>query len=192
MFMIILCQNCGKEFEYSGRFKKKKFCSSDCLAQSAKERSKNNSNCGGDYTSQQSFITRYGKIKGIKKYNLLCAKKSKSNSGRTSPMKGRSHTEKTKKKIRKSVQNSQYHKGIRNKSYEEIHGEGSLNKLKENMQGVFNLEWFINKYGKKQGTIEYNNRVNNIKKTTYFYKYNKINKNNYSNKSQELFIEIDN
>ena len=58
------------------------------------------------------------------------------------------------------------------------------------MKGIFSKEWFIKKYGKKDGIIKYNERSVNISKITHFRKYNKENKQNWSKVSQELFDEI--
>jgi hypothetical protein len=83
-----------------------------------------------------------------------------------------------------------YNNEIKGKTFDEIHGAGSAKKLSNKMMGVFTEEWFINKHGETVGKDMYISRCNNIKKTTYFTEYNKINMNNYSKVSQKLFHEL--
>lgn len=145
---------------------------------------------GGDRSSLKYFIEKYGEIEGTERYNKKCEKLSKANKGKSSYMKGKKHKNCSKEKIRNSVINSSYHKNIKGKKYEEIHGDGSLDKLKTSMKGVFTIDWFIKKYGEVEGKLKYDERSKNISKTSYFREYNKTNKNNYSKISQELFWNI--
>lgn len=79
---------------------------------------------------------------------------------------------------------------IKGKTVKERLGEESYTKFRESMKGVFTKEWFIKKYGEEIGLQKYDERSKNISKTSYFREYNKINKNNWSKVSQELFWEI--
>jgi len=179
MFKII-CPNCGK---ITIREYKIKFCSQACSSKYNGKLGK----CGGNRNSLDIMIDKYGIDEGTKRYKQRKEKATKSLAGRISPMKNKFHSEETKKLISENTRNSEYHCNIRDKDYNIIYGEGAKEKLKEKMKGTFTLQWFIKKYGEIEGTIKYNIRVENIKKTSYFRKYNKVNKNNYSKKSQKLF-----
>lgn len=76
------------------------------------------------------------------------------------------------------------------KTKREILGEKGYEKFLKSMKGVFSLDWFIKKYGEEEGHIKYQERSNNVSKTSHFKIYNKTNKNNWSNISQELFQKI--
>jgi very-short-patch-repair endonuclease len=59
------------------------------------------------------------------------------------------------------------------------------------MLGVFTLEWFIKKYGEKEGEKLYKERSKNISQKSFFREYNKEqNKKNYSKTSQKFFWEL--
>jgi hypothetical protein len=83
-------------------------------------------------------------------------------------------------------------------SLKETHKKGNF--LSENgaknkalkIKGMHSLEWMINRYGEEEGTMRHKERCEKISKTSYFREYNKINKNNYSPISQELFWKIHN
>jgi len=100
-----------------------------------------------------------------------------------------------KEKNRKSNRQKQmsgikkYTDSIKGKTRKEILGDKYDNFIK-NMQGVFSIDWFIKKYGEKEGRKKYKERSKKISKTSYFKIYNKINKNNYSKISQEVFWEL--
>ena len=74
--------------------------------------------------------------------------------------------------------------------YDLINGIGSSQRLSIKMKGVFSLNWFIDKHGEIEGIKKYNERCARIKETTHFKIYNKLNRNNYSKISQELFWNI--
>ena len=165
------CLSCGNTFT---NIRKTKFCCNRC--------SSIYNNNGGDTSSLEFFTKKYGDIIGKQKFLEKCYKVSKANMGRISAMKGKSHSIETKNKISKSVKDSDYHNNLR----ENGRTEDDKIRIKNYMAGVFSLEWFISKYGDNGKTL-YEKRCNNIKETTYFNEYNKTNKNNYSNISQELF-----
>ena len=82
-----------------------------------------------------------------------------------------------------------YTDSIKGKSIKERLGYEGYENFRKNMKGIFTLEWYVNKYG-EDGVKKYQDRCKNISKTTYFRKYNKENKNNWSKISQELFWNI--
>ncbi len=142
---------------------------------------------GGDRSSLKYLQFKYGIEDGLRRFNERNEKISTSLKGKSSSMKGKKHTFESKNKTSNSVKNSQYHKNIRGKSFDDIYGSGSKEKLSEKMKGVFSLSWFIKKYGETEGKEKYNKRCKHISQTTYFKKLNKESKNNYSKISQELF-----
>jgi len=62
--------------------------------------------------------------------------------------------------------------------------------FRNSMKGVFSLSWFIKKYGEIEGNIKYIERSKAVSEKSYFKEYNKINKNNWSSVSQELFWNV--
>lgn len=64
------------------------------------------------------------------------------------------------------------------------------NNFRNSMKGVFSKDWYIKKYGEKEGLKKYKERSKNLSKNTFWRKYNKKNKENWSKISQELFWEI--
>lgn len=64
----------------------------------------------------------------------------------------------------------------------------NYNNWKEKFKGMFTLQWFINKYGKDQGTKLYKERCNSISKNTYFRTY--ISSQSTSKIAQELFLNL--
>lgn len=177
-----ICKNCC--VEYTTR-NKTKFCSVSC---SGKYNGKHGK-VGGDTSSLKKFIETYGEEEGNKKYREKSEKHSKRLKGKPSPMLGKKHSEESKKKTSENVKQSEYHKSIKGKPYEETRDKGARQKLSDKMKGTFSLGWFIEKYG-EEGKKLYRERCENITKTTHFNHYNKKNRNNYSKISQELFWEI--
>lgn len=176
------CKNCGDK--YSRRYKTK-FCSVSCSGEYNGKHGK----VGGDNGSLKRFIELYGEVEGKKRYIEKHEKQSKRLKGTPSPMLGKKHSEESKKKTSENVKQSEYHKSIKGKPYDEIKGKGARKKLSDRMKGTFSLEWFIEKYG-EEGKKLYRKRCENITKTTHFIHYNKKNRNNYSKISQEMFWKI--
>jgi len=79
---------------------------------------------------------------------------------------------------------------MKGKSRIEIVGIEKYEKHSKLMKGYFTLDWYIKKYGKLEGNIKYKERCDKISKSSHFRIYNKSNKNNWSNVSQELFNKI--
>ena len=84
----------------------------------------------------------------------------------------------------------EYNESIKGKSFEEIHGPGSLSKHKLRMKGMWSKDWFIEKYGEEEGIRKYQVRCKKISRNSHFRIYNKKNRENYSNISQDLFWSI--
>lgn len=181
----LICIICNDGFK--SKNKNKKTCSKICLSE---HYSIINKKIGGDRSSLDYHIIKYGKHIGELKYNDKNKKISNTNKGMVSHMKGKKHSNKTKKLIQKNTKTSEYHSNIRGKTYNQIRGEGASEKLSKKMKGVFTLKWFIEKYGKIDGIELYNNRNANIAKTTHFREFNKKNRENFSKISQKLFWDI--
>jgi len=182
----IKCAFCGKEKNLiDSRAKKEKYCSVKC----ANKHQGLLGIKGGDRSSLAYLYKIYDKKTAAAKYKQHGENISKTNTGRPSKLKGTKWNG-DKNKMSMIIQNTEYHKNIKNKDFDDIYGSGAKQKLSKRMKGVFTLSWFIKKYGDSQGKIKYQERIDNIKSTTYFKKYNKTNKNNYSKISQELFWKL--
>lgn len=177
-----ICKNCN--IEYSTR-NKTKFCSISC----ANKFNGRHGKVGGDNNSLKRFIELYGKEEGEKRYKEKSKKITNRLKGKPSPFFGKKHTEESKNKMSINIKNSDYHKSIKGKPYDELKGKGARQKLSDKMKGTFSLGWFVEKYG-EEGEQLYRERCENITKTTHFTHYNKKNKNNYSKISQDLFWKI--
>jgi hypothetical protein len=152
--------------------------------------------------SLDKMIEVYGKEEGEIRYKIMIEKIRAALKGRIHTNRTYTPSEETKKRIAETRKKTNLKiklekEGIKKEKYNENlinfdskKGEGAYNKLKEKMKGVFSLPWFIQKYGDIEGTKKYTERCANIKKTTYFKEYNKLNRNNYSNISKELFDMI--
>jgi very-short-patch-repair endonuclease len=62
--------------------------------------------------------------------------------------------------------------------------------FRENMKGVFSLNWYIQKLGEEEGTKKYKERSKQLSKNTFWREYNSRNSKNWSPVSQELFWGI--
>lgn len=173
---ILICKNCGKEYQ---RNYKSIFCCVKCSITYNKRECK----LGGDRGSLKYFQNRFGKEVGLKKFEERNKKLSEQNKNKPSPMKGKKHSKFSKDKISFSVKSSEYHKELR----ESGRTDDDKQRIAKYMKGVFSLDWFIKKYGDKQGKRLYEERSLNISKSSYFKEFNKTNKNNFSKKSQKLF-----
>ena len=179
--------------------KNKKYCSAKCCSIHQKELGirKNNKN-----NSLGTFVRLYGIELGTKKHTEFREKIS--THVKNNPVNRSNYimTDETKLKISNSRKKYNLDKKLKlgdvildKKSivelqYNSTYGEGAYNSLKDRMRGVFTLRWFIAKYGEIQGNIKYAERCENIKKTTHFNQYNKINKSNASKISQNIFWEL--
>jgi very-short-patch-repair endonuclease len=81
-------------------------------------------------------------------------------------------------------------KANKGKSIKEKLGEEGYGNFLKSMKGVFSLEWFVEKYGEKEGKKKHKDRSISLSKNTHWIKFNKENKKNWSNISQKLFWEI--
>lgn len=182
------CLNCQKDFSVNFPSSKKKFCGHKCSVIYNGKKGK----VGGDTSSLGKLIEKYGEKKGKEKYKEKSVKLSKKLKGKEHPWAKKPHTKEHKEKIRNSYINSDYYKKLKKykKSFEELRGPDAKENLSKKMRGTFSREWFIKKYGDKIGGKKYKERCENIKNKSYFKKYNKINKNNFSKISQELFWTI--
>jgi len=176
--------------------KNRKYCCKQCSHIHQKELGirKNNKN-----NSLETLIKLYGVEEGTAKHNSF--KKKISDFVRANPIKNQSPicSEETRRKIsnsRKATNNKRKlalreividEENIKKIEYDQLYGEGKYDELKKRMRGVFTIEWFVKKYGEKEGTIKYHERCERIKQNTFFKKYNLINKNNVSKVSQKLF-----
>lgn len=140
---------------------------------------------GGDRSSLQYCISKYGETPGRQKYQNKSIKLRLIRAKQAPSMKGKEHDLESKLKTSESVKNSVYHTNLRQNGRTQEEKE----RIKRSMQGVFTLGWFIKKYG-KNGQHLYSERSKRISKASFFRKYNKTNKNNYSKKSQGLFWSI--
>lgn len=172
--MKLICLNCKKEVDVPNN-KTRKFCSLSCASKYNKH--------GGDTSSLKVLIHKYGELEGKSRHSEKSKKLSSSNMGRISPRLGKHWSEDHKKKVSELVKASIYHTNLRNVPLSEEKKTKISNKLK----GTFTLEWFIEKHGNELGRTKYLERCERIANTTFFKKYNKSNKNNYSKISQELF-----
>lgn len=170
------CFYCNNSFETYNS--KRKFCSNSCSSRFNKT--------GGDHVSLKSFIDKYGKVIGNKKYQKFVNKliqigKKNCNIKFVS-------TEEVKQKISKGVKQSEYHKNRKGKPLSETERE----RISKSMKGWVNtLPWFIEKFGQVEGSKKYKERIALISEKSHFRIYNKTdNKKNYSKISQELFWEI--
>lgn len=176
--------------------KNKKYCSATCCSKHQKELGirKNNKN-----NSLENFIKIYGVDEGSKRHIEFREKLSKHLKNNPVDRSNYTMTDETKLKIsngRKKFNSNKKLKldglildqqSIVEIQYNSTYGDGSYSALKERMKGVFTLNWFVDKYGEKEGNKKYTERCENIKRTTFFNYYNKVNKSNASKISQELF-----
>ena len=165
MTHTMYCKNCDEKFE---RTHIRKFCSVKCSA----EFNGKNKLVGGDTSSLDAFIKKYGVEIGTIKYQEKSEKLSKKRIGKTSAMKGKTHSEKTKRKISEAIKNSDAHKSYIQDIRENGFPETQKAHLRKCMKGVFSLDWFVEKYGEIEGQKEYQERCNNISKTSYFKIFN--------------------
>jgi very-short-patch-repair endonuclease len=189
--VTLICLNCNNPFLCVERDKdKRKFCSPKCAA----VYNGKNGKIGGDVNSLDKFIGYYGIEEGKKRYKAKSDKISvyihKNRGGINNPNYGRVTNSLTKKRIRSSVKDSEYHRDIKGKGFDEIWGDGARDKLSEKMKGTFTINWFIDKYGREVGIKKYKERCAKISDNNGFREYNKMNKNNYSKISQTLFWEV--
>jgi very-short-patch-repair endonuclease len=176
------CEHCHNIFLTP--YKDRKFCSLICAHDFNREHKKN----GGDFCSQESYISRYGIEEGIRKFKALSALRSALSKKINHP--SYKHSKDSKEQISNSVKKSAYHNLIRGKLFEDIYGAGARKRLSEKMKGFFSKEWFINRYGAEKGLILYLERSQKTSEKSFFKIYNKSNKNNYSKISQKLFWKI--
>lgn len=179
----ITCPNCHKIFR--GR-KGRKFCTSACATKHNGRIGK----VGGGMSSLAKQISLYGEVEGKIRYDKLNKKRSMARIGKPGPNKGKRHSEEHKQLLRERSLNSDYTKSVRGKPFDEIRGPDARKKLSEKMKGTFTLRWFISRYGDNEGRQKYEERSKQVSEKSYFKIYNKTNKNNYSNKSQELFWHL--
>ena len=175
------CKNCGKEFI---GYKTRKFCTLDC----AHKFNGKNKLTGGNTSSLDVFIKKYGKELGEIKYKEKSDKLSKINKGKPSVMMGKTHSQETKDKISKSVKNSDAHKAYVEQIKKNGLPEEKKEHLRECMKGIFGLDWFIEKYGEIEGKLKYETRNKLISKN-FALRDISLNKS-YSKKSQKLFWDL--
>lgn len=175
-----ICLNCHQPFETSN--KKAKFCSNKCASIYNAKLGK----VGGNYTSLEKFVKRYGQEDGTKRYKNYKQNLSKSLTGHRAWNLGKLCSQETKLLIAKKLQNSQYHINRRGKAL----SQEAKDQISNTLKGVFTLSWFTEKFGETEGTKKYEDRVRHISETSFFRKYNKLQRNNFSIISQRLFWQI--
>jgi hypothetical protein len=80
------------------------------------------------------------------------------------------------------------HENNKGKSVKERLGEDGYNNFRNNMKGVFSIEWYTKKYGEKEGKIKYKKRCDEIRKSSKISEYQ--NEQQWSKISQKMFWNI--
>jgi len=176
--------------------KNRKYCSKECSRIHQKEMGvrKNNKN-----NSLETLVKLYGEKEGTERHNMF--RKKISDHVKENPIKNQSpiRSDETKKRISQTRKETNKRRkmelvesiiddaNIKKIEYDQLYGDGKYDALKKRMKGVFTLDWFISKYGEKEGSNKYRERCERIKNTTHFKTYNTTNKSNVSNISQKLF-----
>lgn len=136
-----VCINCKKEFV--SKRDTTKFCSFKCSGIYNAGLGK----VGGNRVGLEKFINLYGEQEGTKRYELFKTKISNTTKGRSSSNKGKKYTDEKKKLISESVKNSKYHTSLKGKKLSQV----EIDQRIKSGKGVFTLNWFIKKYGEREG-----------------------------------------
>lgn len=176
-----ICENCKREF-VTNRLNSR-FCSCKCSSNLNAKIGR----IGGNRVGLDNLISLYGEKEGNKRYEIFKTKISISSKNRISGHSGKKHSSVSKKLIAESVKNSKYHKELKGKKLP----KEEVDKRIKNGKGVFTLNWFIKKYGEKDGVLKYQERSKVVSEKSHFKIYNRLkNKNNYSKISQNLFWSL--
>lgn len=193
------CQNpsCGKVRLLKPNYaKNRKYCSPTCASKHQKETGvrKNNKN-----NSREKLIELYGVEEGESRHDKF--RKTVSDFVKLNPIKNRPNEVSVESRQRMSVaqlkRNREHRLSLaelklsndvlKKMRHDQAFGEGSYDKKRQQMKGVFSLDWFKKKYGEDVGLKKYTDRCANIKKTTHFKTYNLTNERNVSKISNQLF-----
>lgn len=178
--------------------KRKKYCSTVCASEHQKKLGVRK---GQSPNSLETCIRLYGLVEGTNIYEKRVQRMSEFL--KKNPIKNRPPVSETTKKKLSEIGKERFRKlkeskigmnieeyNTKKSKYDSIYTTGAYDNLKSKMKGVFSLNWFIDKYGEIEGQRKYHERCAHIKATTFLKQYNKMNKNNTSNISQELFNRI--
>jgi len=100
--------------------------------------------CGGDIWEGRRDTKEY------EEYCILKSKQSSENNG----FKGKRHTLESLKKMS--------HPDYKNGMFGKNHSESTKGKMKQKAAGRFSLPWYIDRYGKEEGTTKNNNRCKSL------------------------------